>query len=54
MSALPAEFLNQMREMLGDETPAFLRAMDDPPALPHNAEDFPDAPIIIDDTGKEG
>ena len=33
MSALPAEFLNQMQQMLGDETPAFLRAMDDPPAL---------------------
>ena len=31
-----------------------LQIMDDPPALPHNAEDFPDAPIIIDDTGKEG
>ena len=33
MIALPVEFLNQMREMLGDETPAFLRAMDAPPAL---------------------
>ena len=33
MSALPAEFLNQMRKMLGDETPAFLRAMEGPPAL---------------------
>ena len=33
MSELPLEFLNQMREMLGDETPAFLRAMEQPPAL---------------------
>ena len=33
MTALPIEFQNQMREMLGDEAPAFLRAMDSPPAL---------------------
>lgn len=33
MGALPTEFLNQMRQMLGDETPAFLRAMNEPPAL---------------------
>ncbi|MBR0367364.1 MAG: RNA methyltransferase, partial [Clostridia bacterium] len=31
--ALPAEFIDQMREMLGDEAPAFLRAMEEPPAL---------------------
>ena len=31
--ALPAEFIDQMREMLGDEAPAFLRAMEGPPAL---------------------
>ena len=33
MSALPEGFLEHMREMLGDEIPAFLRAMDEPPAL---------------------
>lgn len=33
MPHLPDEFLNEMREMLGDEYPAFLRAMDEPPAL---------------------
>ena len=33
MSPLPERFLQQMREMLGDEYPAFLRAMDEPPAL---------------------
>ena len=33
MSALPVEFLNQMRELLGDETPAFLHAMEQPAAL---------------------
>lgn len=30
---LPPEFLNNMRALLGDETPAFLRALDAPPAL---------------------
>ena len=33
MSPLPDRFLQQMREMLGDEYPAFLRAMDEPAAL---------------------
>ena len=33
MPELPIAFLNQMREMLGDESPAFLRAMEAPPAL---------------------
>ena len=33
LNTLNPEFLNQMREMLGDETPAFLRAMEQPPAL---------------------
>ena len=33
MSALPVEFLNQMRELLGDESPAFLHAMEQPAAL---------------------
>ena len=31
--ALPEAFLNDMREMLGTEYPAFLRAMEEPPAL---------------------
>ncbi len=31
--ALPEAFVDQMREMLGDEAPAFLRAMAEPPAL---------------------
>ena len=30
---LPEAFLNNMRNMLGDEYPAFLRALDMPPAL---------------------
>ena len=30
---LKNEFVNEIREMLGDETPAFLRALDDSPAL---------------------
>ena len=30
---LPDEFLNHMRALLGDEYPAFLRALDQPPAL---------------------
>lgn len=33
MPALPAEFIEQMRAMLGNEFPAFLRAMEEPPAL---------------------
>ena len=33
MNALPIPFLNQMQAMLGDEYPAFLRAMAQPPAL---------------------
>ena len=33
MNALPEAFLEQARQMLGDEYPAFLRAMEDPPAL---------------------
>ena len=33
MPSLPTEFLNQMQTMLGDEYPAFLRAMEDAPAL---------------------
>ena len=33
MTTLPVEFLNQMQAMLGNEYPAFLRAMDEPPAL---------------------
>ena len=33
MSGLPAEYLENMREMLGEEYPAFLRAMEEPPAL---------------------
>ena len=33
MTELPAAFTDQMRSMLGDEYPAFLRAMDMPPAL---------------------
>ena len=33
MFELPAEYLNRMREMLGDEYPAFLHAMEKPPAL---------------------
>ena len=33
MPELPIAYLNQMREMLGDESPAFLRAMEAPPAL---------------------
>lgn len=33
MIPLPNEFLDNMREMLGDETPAFLRALEDAPAL---------------------
>ena len=30
---LQTEFLNEVREMLGDELPAFLRALDEKPAL---------------------
>ena len=30
---LPEEFIDNMREMLGEETPAFLRALEDAPAL---------------------
>ena len=30
---LPEIFLNNMREMLGDEYPAFLRALEEPAAL---------------------
>ena len=30
---LKTEFINEIREMLGDELPAFLRALDDAPAL---------------------
>ena len=33
MNALHEAFLNQMQELLGDETAAFLRALNDPPAL---------------------
>ena len=33
MPNLPAEFIDQMREMLGDDAPAFLRAMEAPAAL---------------------
>lgn len=33
MPALPAEFIDNMQKLLGDETPAFLRALDAPPAL---------------------
>lgn len=33
MPALPEAFINNMREMLGDETPAFLRALEAPAAL---------------------
>ena len=33
MPALPLEYLESMKKMLGDEYPAFLRAMDEPPAL---------------------
>ena len=33
MPNLPVEFIDQMREMLGDDTPAFLRAMEAPAAL---------------------
>lgn len=33
MPALPKEYLENMREMLGDEYPAFLRAMEEPAAL---------------------
>lgn len=33
MNAFPIEFLNQMQNMLGDEYPAFLLAMDEPPSL---------------------
>ena len=33
MSALPAEFVDNMQKLLGDETPAFLRALDGAPAL---------------------
>ncbi len=31
--SLPDAFLNNMRKLLGDEYPAFLRALDEPPAL---------------------
>ena len=33
MTALPPEFMDQMRALLGDEAPAFLRAMEAAPAL---------------------
>lgn len=33
MPSLPIEFIENMRKMLGDETPAFLRALEDAPAL---------------------
>ena len=33
MIPLPSEFIDQMREMLGPECPAFLRALEQPPAL---------------------
>ena len=33
MPPLPTEFIENMRKMLGDETPAFLRALEDAPAL---------------------
>ena len=33
MPELPSEYLKNMLEMLGDEYPAFLRAMEEPPAL---------------------
>ena len=33
MPSLPTEFIENMRKMLGDETPAFLRALEDAPAL---------------------
>lgn len=54
MNDFPIGFLNQMQEMLGDEYPAFLRAMHEPPALAlrlnprrANAEDAA-APFIDD------
>ena len=33
MPAIPAEFIDNMQKLLGAETPAFLRALDEPPAL---------------------
>ena len=30
---LKIEFVNEIREMLGDETPAFLRSLDEKPTL---------------------
>ena len=33
MPTLPIEFIENMRKMLGDETPAFLRALEEAPAL---------------------
>ena len=56
MSALPFEFVHQMQAMLGDAYPAFLHAMEQPPALALRlnpkrtgaeaaAEAFVDAPV---------